>query len=139
MHRVNFAYRDIVPAHAESSQSPFHQSHDEVRFLLNCDRTGLSPPDHIMWIKGTFRQLACSRNHKRLPPRLRWNGVREVIERGLSGRVHLRRYVRARHRVHAANENVPPLEDINVACVELIEAGETEWLRRPQLHAAHRL
>src|SRR5882724_7131892 len=133
MHRVYFAYRDIVPAHAESSQSPFHQSHYEVRFLLNCSRAGLSPPYHIMRIERTFRQLACSRNHKRLPQRLRWNGVGEAIERGLRGRVHLRRNVRTRHRVHTVNENVPLLEDINVACVELIEAGEAEWLRRPQL------
>src|SRR5262245_33432861 len=139
MHRVDFAYRDIVPTYPESSQSSFHQPHYKVRLFLNCGRAGLSRPYHIMRIKRTFRQLACSRNHKCLPRRLRWNGVGEAIERGPCGRVHLRCDVRARHRVNAVNENVPLLEDINVACVELIEAVEAEWLWRPQLHAAHRL
>src|SRR2546430_1127510 len=128
MHGVNLAYRDVAPPYAEPPQSPFHESHDEVRFLLNCGRAGLSPPHHIMRIERTFRQLPCPRNHKRLPPRLRWNGAGEAIERWLAGRVNLRRNVRARDRVHAVNENVPFPEDVDVARVELIEAGEAEWL-----------
>jgi hypothetical protein len=46
MHRVNFAYRDVVPTHAEPFQSAFHQSDDEAHLLWIA--AGLDSPDRTM-------------------------------------------------------------------------------------------
>ena len=96
----------------------------------------LADADHVVRIERSFRKLARARHYERGRRVRGRRGEGESVQDGLGRCFDCGRDVRARDGIQPVLENVPALEHVHVAGIEIRETLKRERTRRSQLHRA---
>src|SRR5580765_7399960 len=119
MNREQVRLGYVCPPSTEATNAPIHKAHDETRFLAQRFCGGFTLSYNIMRIQRTFRQLSCSRDNKRRL-RIRCNdSVRKTEQARLGRWSEFGCHVGARNWIQPVLQQVPTLQDTDVASVEI--------------------